>query len=130
YPEPLFDGGLRVLLFNLIPAGFIAYLPARFVSEPSAAGACAILAPAVGYALFASWFFRRGLRRYASGSRFGVFGCAADARPGERRRARQQLRERRRLARGEAQAHVVGDPDAVLVAELGLERGPHLLQVS
>jgi ABC-2 type transport system permease protein len=27
YPEPLFRGGVRLLLFSAIPAGFIAYVP-------------------------------------------------------------------------------------------------------
>jgi len=74
YPEPLFGGGLRLLLFTLIPAGFVSYIPAALVREPSAT---ALLSVAVGPLLYwslAAYVFRRGLMRYSSGNRFGSFG--------------------------------------------------------
>ncbi|HEY2409229.1 MAG TPA: ABC-2 family transporter protein [Polyangiaceae bacterium] len=74
YPEPLFGGGLRLLLFTIIPAGFVGYVPANLVRHPSAAGASLAVTAALAYVALAHWVFRRGLKRYASGSRFGVFG--------------------------------------------------------
>lgn len=74
YPEPLFGGVLRLLLFTLLPAGFVSYLPARVVRDASLLDALTLCAGAALYALFAVWFFARGVRRYSSGSRFGVFG--------------------------------------------------------
>lgn len=74
YPEPLFGGALRLLLFTLLPAGFIAYLPARIVREPSLEAVVLLVAGASVYLALACWVFGRGLRRYASGSRFVVFG--------------------------------------------------------
>lgn len=74
YPEPLFGGPMRLLLFTLVPAGFVGYLPARVVRAPS----ISIVAELVGAALIygsAAWFvFNRGLRTYASGSRFELNG--------------------------------------------------------
>ena len=32
YPEPVFKGAVRVLLYTLFPAGFMVYLPVRLVS--------------------------------------------------------------------------------------------------
>lgn len=74
YPDPLFGGALRLLLFTLLPAGFASYLPARAVREASLLDALGACIGAAAYTLFAVWFFGRGLRRYSSGSRFGSFG--------------------------------------------------------
>jgi ABC-2 type transport system permease protein len=74
YPEPLFGGALRLLLFTLLPAGFVGYVPAAVIREPSLTNVALALSSSFGYLALASWLFARGLRRYASGSRFGVFG--------------------------------------------------------
>jgi viologen exporter family transport system permease protein len=74
YPEPLFGGALRLILFTLLPAGFVGYLPARLVHSPSVALALLLAAAAGMYLAVAALVFERGLRRYASGSRFGAFG--------------------------------------------------------
>lgn len=69
YPPPLFRGVLRLLLFTLLPAFWVTYLPVELIRSPSAAALGSLLAGTAAYALFASWLFRRGLRRYTSGSR-------------------------------------------------------------
>jgi viologen exporter family transport system permease protein len=74
YPEPLFGGMLRFVLFTVLPAGFVGYLPARLVRNGSAFDAIVLLGAAGAYLLFAVGLFDRGLRRYSSGSRFGTFG--------------------------------------------------------
>ena len=74
YPEPLFGGALRLVLFTVLPAGFVGYLPVQVVRQPSLAG-IAMLVGGVGvYLALARWVFARGLRRYSSGSRFVTFG--------------------------------------------------------
>jgi viologen exporter family transport system permease protein len=74
YPEPLFGGMLRFVLFTVLPAGFVGYLPARLVRNGSAFDAIVLLGAAGAYLLVAVGLFDRGLRRYSSGSRFGTFG--------------------------------------------------------
>ena len=74
YPEPLFGGALRFVLFTLLPAGFISYLPVRIVRDPSMFEIALLVAGAAAYVAIGAWLFNRGLRRYASGSRFVVFG--------------------------------------------------------
>jgi ABC-2 type transport system permease protein len=74
YPEPLFGGPMRLLLFTLIPAGFVGYLPARLVRAPSAVSVVELLVAAVVYCAAAWWVFQRGLRSYAAGSRFEMIG--------------------------------------------------------
>jgi ABC-2 type transport system permease protein len=74
YPEPLFGGVLRLALFTVLPAGFVAYLPVRVVQAPSVALVCLLVLGASAYLGLAVLMFERGLRRYASGSRFSTFG--------------------------------------------------------
>jgi ABC-2 type transport system permease protein len=74
YPEPLFGGPLRLALFTVLPAGFVGYLPARVVHAPAFGEIAALLVAAAAYLVAAVCVFDRGLRRYASGSRFSTFG--------------------------------------------------------
>jgi ABC-2 type transport system permease protein len=74
YPEPLFGGALRLILFTLLPAGLVGYVPARFAQSPSVSLALLLFAAAGVYLAIAVVVFECGLRRYASGSRFGTFG--------------------------------------------------------
>lgn len=74
YPEPLFGGVLRVVLFTLIPAAWIGYVPAQLARHASSGQTLLLVSAAAGYLVLAAVMFQRGLRRYASGSRFGVFG--------------------------------------------------------
>jgi viologen exporter family transport system permease protein len=74
YPEPLFGGALRLVLFTALPAGFVGYLPVRIVHEASFANVALLVVAATAYMALASLIFDRGLRRYASGSRFTTFG--------------------------------------------------------
>lgn len=74
YPDTLFTGPLRWILFTLVPAGFVGYLPAYLIRAPSAWTAAALGLGVTAYALLAAAVFQRGLRTYSSGSRFATFG--------------------------------------------------------
>lgn len=74
YPEPLFGGALRLVLFTVLPAGFVGYVPARLAHRPTAALVAFTVSAALAYLLVAAAVFERGVKRYASGSRFGVHG--------------------------------------------------------
>ena len=74
YPDTLFTGPMRWVLFTVIPAGFVGYLPAELIRVPAVSTALAIGAGAIAYAVVAGWVFERGLRVYSSGSRFATFG--------------------------------------------------------
>ncbi|UQZ86539.1 hypothetical protein SK3146_05832 [Paenibacillus konkukensis] len=72
YPTGIFTGLGKLLLFTVIPAGFISYLPIGLLRsvEPL------FLAEAAGIALLltagGSAFFYIGLRRYSSGNMMGL----------------------------------------------------------
>lgn len=74
YPPSLFGGTMKVLLFTVIPAGFISHLPVEVVREFSWTTLAIALAGTAVYVVLALVAFRRGLRRYESGNRFGVRG--------------------------------------------------------
>ncbi len=70
YPSPIFQGGLRLLLFTLLPAGFIDTMPVSVLRAPDPgfiAGTAAFALLLTGLALLA---WRAGLKRYASGNLF------------------------------------------------------------
>jgi ABC-2 type transport system permease protein len=74
YPEALFGGVLRMILFSVLPAGFISYVPVRVIRDGSLIALPVMLLAAVGFLALGIIVFQRGVRRYASGSRFGVWG--------------------------------------------------------
>jgi len=74
YPDTLFTGPMRWILYTVIPAGFVGYLPAELIRVPTAGIAMAVVGGVVGYVVMAVWVFERGLRAYSSGSRFVTFG--------------------------------------------------------
>lgn len=74
YPGTLFEGGIKIVLYTLIPAGFVTYLPIealRSLSQIHAAwtvfGSLMILG--IGIAVF-----YHGLRRYESGNLIDMRG--------------------------------------------------------
>jgi len=68
YPITLFDGTARLLLFTILPAAFIGAVPAEFVREFSWMRLAQLLGAALVALTGALCTFRRGLRRYESGS--------------------------------------------------------------
>jgi ABC-2 type transport system permease protein len=74
YPDTLFTGPVRWILYTVIPAGFVGYLPAELIRAPRLWTAMAVGGAVVAYAVVAVWVFERGLRAYSSGSRFATFG--------------------------------------------------------
>ncbi len=68
YPESLFSGWVKVLLFTLVPAGFVTYVPASLLREFSWSVFGGLLVFTVGIALGARALFNYGLRRYESGN--------------------------------------------------------------
>ncbi len=68
YPSALFTGAVKVLLFTLIPAGFISYVPVALLRDWSWLLALALLGAAAFALLLATAVFHTGLRRYESGN--------------------------------------------------------------
>jgi ABC-2 type transport system permease protein len=74
YPEPLFGGVIRLVLFTVLPAGWVGWVPVRLIREMSLGTGLLLIGAASAYMLIAIVVFSRGVRRYSSGSRFATFG--------------------------------------------------------
>lgn len=72
YPNTLFSGAARVLLFTLIPAGFIGAVPLEIVKRSSGPLLLALWGVAVLVWGVATAVFYTGLQRYESGSALNV----------------------------------------------------------
>ncbi len=68
YPTHIFQGVVKIALFTVIPAGFIAYVPVRILQEFSAGWFLGLLGFSGGILLLSWVVFRAGLRRYESGN--------------------------------------------------------------
>lgn len=68
YPPTIFERGLKMVLFTLIPAGFVTWLPVELVREFRWDLFLQLLGGAVLFLGLAVWLFRAGLRRYESGN--------------------------------------------------------------
>jgi len=74
YPVEIFPGLVRVLLYTLIPAGFVGSMPASLLSDFDWGRMGVLLAFTAGIALAARAVFALGLRRYESGNLVTVRG--------------------------------------------------------
>jgi ABC-2 type transport system permease protein len=72
YPSTVFSGWLKVVLFSVIPAGFVTFLPVQLLRRFDWTVMGTVLFATFAYCTVALLVFRAGLRRYESGNRFGV----------------------------------------------------------
>lgn len=68
YPPGLFGGWARVVLYVIIPAGLLSYLPASLVREWDTRTALLLLLGVAALVAVAGLAWRAGLRRYESGN--------------------------------------------------------------
>jgi ABC-2 type transport system permease protein len=68
YPAILFEGAVKLLLFTLIPAGFVTYLPIQALRDLSLRDAALALAGALAVLVVGAGVFYVGLHRYESGN--------------------------------------------------------------
>lgn len=68
YPSILFEGAIKLVLYTVIPAGFVSYLPIEALRQLSPGYAALALAGSLGVLIVGTLVFYRGLRRYESGN--------------------------------------------------------------
>jgi ABC-2 type transport system permease protein len=68
YPTGIFEGWVKVLLFTVIPAGFIGFVPVQLLREPSLPLLLGLIAFCAGVVAASIALFRLGLERYESGN--------------------------------------------------------------
>lgn len=68
YPVDIFGGSARLLLHTVIPAAFVAAVPARLVDDFDPSVALGLVAAGAAFATLGVTMFQLGLRRYTSGA--------------------------------------------------------------
>jgi ABC-2 type transport system permease protein len=68
FPTSIFQGPVRILLFTILPAGFIATVPVELLRAPNWSALAELLCVAAGFAWVSTKVFALGLRRYTSGN--------------------------------------------------------------
>lgn len=68
YPQKVYGFGVKILLFTLIPAAYIGFLPVEIMRDFSWIMVVAVLGAAGFYLWLAVAVFNRGLRLYSSGN--------------------------------------------------------------
>lgn len=72
YPPNIYSGVLQIIMFTLIPAGIVGYIPVELIREFSFLKLFILIASSVAFFAFSFFVFNCGLKRYESGNRFGM----------------------------------------------------------
>jgi ABC-2 type transport system permease protein len=72
YPTNIYSGALQLVMFTLIPAGLIGYMPVELLRSFSWAKLAMLLGSSSGLFCLAFGVFHQGLKRYESGNQFGL----------------------------------------------------------
>jgi ABC-2 type transport system permease protein len=64
WPGSIWSGATRLIVYTVVPAGFVVVLPVRFLRHPSLPAGLLVVAAAVAYAGLALLVFWLGMRRY------------------------------------------------------------------
>jgi len=68
YPEGIFSGGLKYVLYTAIPVGFTAYVPAQVIKSFNPLLLLSVIGVTVLWICIAYWTFYTGLKKYESGN--------------------------------------------------------------
>ena len=66
YPEGIFNGTIKIILYTIIPVGLIAYLPIQVLSAFNIINLLIIVGVTIILVLLSFFIFNRGLKRYSS----------------------------------------------------------------
>lgn len=72
YPTSIFRGFGKIVLFTVVPAGFISYLPIGLLRQADIPFISGAIAVTIVLCLGGIYLFYRGLRRYESGNMMGL----------------------------------------------------------
>ena len=68
YPPNVYDGIAKIILFGVIPIGFVAGVPTEIIRAPNIEGVLAMAFVTLAISLIAIIVFYKGLKRYESGN--------------------------------------------------------------
>lgn len=68
YPEGIFTGGIKYILYTLIPVAFMVYIPSRIIESFSIKLLLEVLCVGLVWIMLAYTMFYKGLKKYESGN--------------------------------------------------------------
>lgn len=68
YPEGMFQGFIRVIIFSILPAAFITHIPLRLINDFNIGTFAIWIGFTIVFLTLSCVFFYRGLRKYESGN--------------------------------------------------------------
>jgi ABC-2 type transport system permease protein len=68
YPEGIFKGFVRLVLYTVVPVGIVTYLPLRVILDFNLTTLFIVVSFTIILVALAFIIFYRGLRRYSSGN--------------------------------------------------------------
>lgn len=72
YPEGIYRKYVRWIIYTIIPAGFVVFIPSRIINVFSWKSLLLVLFVDIIYVFLAYTFFQKGLKRYESGNLMGT----------------------------------------------------------
>lgn len=66
YPDSIFKNGVRLLLYTLVPVGFVVYQPMHIILNFSLEALFGVITFTFGICILAFFLFYKGLKRYTS----------------------------------------------------------------
>ncbi len=72
YPTNIYSGLLQIMMFTVIPAGVISYLPVELIRDFSWDKLVILILSSLSFIVIAFIVFYSGLKKYESGNKFGT----------------------------------------------------------
>lgn len=72
YPTNIYSGMLQLVMFTLIPAGIIGYIPVELLRNFSWTNLMILVSSSLAFFALAFVVFQSGLKKYESGNQFGM----------------------------------------------------------
>ena len=66
YPDGIFKGAVKLILYTIVPVGFSVYIPTKLLTTFDTVGALMVIMFTIGIVALSVLVFYRGLRRYSS----------------------------------------------------------------
>lgn len=67
YPAAIYSGSMKLVVYTVFPAGFVVFLPVRFLRAPTPALAFTMVGASAAYVGLSVGLFQAGLQRYRRG---------------------------------------------------------------
>ncbi|MEM6338308.1 MAG: ABC-2 family transporter protein [Pseudomonadota bacterium] len=72
YPEGIFNNLIKIVLYTIVPVGFIVYFPVKIILNFNFISMLFLILLALSFALIAFYVFNRGLKQYSSSNLISV----------------------------------------------------------